>query len=145
MFINIYRNSKTQNWFKYETFYYLFEFKLFQHEERETQFLSTLTFPSEPDHMRPPQQTTGLALASSKNCLACLEFKSQLQHTHSTQSRLASPKSESQLTVFFQIPKSSALPGMTSFTYPVHFLSEVFIVTSDCHIRPVRVWTPALN
>ena len=35
-------------WFRYKTFIYLFEFKVFRHEERETQFLSILTFPSDP-------------------------------------------------------------------------------------------------
>ena len=45
---------KTQNLFRYETFYYLFEFKVFWHEERETQFLSMLTFLSEPHHVRNP-------------------------------------------------------------------------------------------
>ena len=30
-------------WFSYETFIYLFEFKVFRHEERETQFLTMLT------------------------------------------------------------------------------------------------------
>ena len=37
MFINIYRNPKTRNWFRYETFIHLLEFKGFRHEERETQ------------------------------------------------------------------------------------------------------------
>ena len=96
-----------RNWFRYETVIYLFEFKVFRHEERETQFLSMLTFPSDRHRVRPPPQTFGLASASSENRLSCSEFKSQL-------------------TAFFQIPKSSALPGMTSFT----FLSVFFIVTS---------------
>ena len=44
IYIYIYRNPKTFEtlttlWFRYETFYYLFEFKVFRHEERETQFL----------------------------------------------------------------------------------------------------------
>ena len=55
MFINI-GIRKTRNnydflflfWFRYETFIYLFELKVFRHEERETQFLSMLTFPSDP-------------------------------------------------------------------------------------------------
>ena len=47
-------NRKTRNWFRYETFIYLFEFKVFWHEESETQFLSMLTFPSDPHHVRPP-------------------------------------------------------------------------------------------
>ena len=108
---NLLRESRNiRNWFRYETFIYLFEFKVFRHEERETQFLSMLTFPSDPHHVRPPPQTTGLSSASSENWLA-------------------SCKPKSQPTAFFQIPKSSALPGMTSFTSPVNFLSGVFIVT----------------
>ena len=42
MRIGIRKARNTYNslfWFKYETFYYLFEFKVFWHEERETQFL----------------------------------------------------------------------------------------------------------
>ena len=41
------KNENTRNWFRYETFIYLFEFKVFRHEERETQLLSILAFPSE--------------------------------------------------------------------------------------------------
>ena len=38
MFINIYRNPKTRNWFRYETFIHLFEFKCFSTwGERDTQ------------------------------------------------------------------------------------------------------------
>ena len=46
--------KNTRNRFRYKTFIYLFEFKVFQHEERVTQFLSILTFPFEPHHMRHP-------------------------------------------------------------------------------------------
>ena len=56
--------------------------RFFWHVERETQFLSMLNFPSDPHHMRPPPQITGLASASSEN-------------------RLASSSVESQLTIFF--------------------------------------------
>ena len=100
----IYRNPKTRNWFRYEIFYYLFEFEVFRHEERETKFLSMLTFPSEPQHVRPPPQTTGLASASSENRLPSSNVESQLQLTQPTcgvrsaQRPLASPRSESQLT-----------------------------------------------
>ena len=84
-------------WFWYDTFIYLFEFKVFRHEERETKFLTTLTVHTSSalnsltqsmrgTFRRPP---TGLASASSEN-------------------QLAPSKSNSQLTVFFQIPKSSA-------------------------------------
>ena len=92
-----------------------------------------VTSPSEP----PTQpQTTGLASVSSKNRLASSGFESQPRLTQPTrgarnaESRLTSPRSESQLTLFFKSPKSSALPGMVSFTSPVYFLSGVFIVTS---------------
>ena len=43
MFINIYRNPKTRNWFRYETFIHLFEFKGFlSWGERDTIFLCWL-------------------------------------------------------------------------------------------------------
>ena len=47
MFIRI-GIRKIRNWFTYEIFIYLLEFKVFRHEVRETQFLSMLTFPSDP-------------------------------------------------------------------------------------------------
>ena len=94
--INIYRNLKTRNWFKYETFIHLFEFKGFstweRERERHTIFLCWLLL-----HRQLSTQPTHGA--------------------HSTQSCLASPSSESQpssseagtqLTAFSQIPKSSA-------------------------------------
>ena len=80
-FTNVHKHieiRKTRNWFRYETFIYLFVFKVFRHEERETQFLSMLTVPSDPHHVRHPSQTTGLASASSENRLPRSEFKSQL-------------------------------------------------------------------
>ena len=78
-----------------ETFIYLFEFKAFRHEERETQFLTMLTFPSDP-----LLQTTGLASANSENRLVSSKPKSQLsQQTRGTFRRpLPSSKLESQLT-----------------------------------------------
>ena len=116
---------KTRNWFRYETFIYLFEFKVFRHEEREreseregererkreTQLLSLLTIPSDLATCGTPPQTTGLALASSEN-------------------RLPSSSIESQL--FFQIPKSSAhrFRAWRHSRPRLHFLSGVFIVTS---------------
>ena len=50
---------------RYETFYYLFEFKVFRHEERDTQFLSMLTFPSDPTTCGTPPQTIALTSGSS--------------------------------------------------------------------------------
>ena len=97
-------------WFRYKTFIYLFEFKVFRHEERKTQFLSMLTFPSDPHHVRPPPQTT--ASASSEN-------------------RLASSKPKSQLTVFFKFQNPQPLASGHDFIHvPSPFLSGFFIVTS---------------
>ena len=59
------------------------------HTHPHTQFLTMLTFPSDPTTCVTPLQTTGLASVSSEN-------------------QLPSSSVESQLTVFFQIPKSSA-------------------------------------
>ena len=134
MFINI-GIQETRNtydslfWFRYETFYYLFEFKVFRHEERETQFLSKLTFPSDPTTYGSPPKTTGLASTSSDN-------------------RLASSKPKSHLTGFFSNPKihSPSLPGMTSFTSPVLFeIWGFYSDICDCYILPARTWTLALN
>ena len=71
-----------------------------------------LTFPSDPHHVWPPSQTTGLSSASTEK-----------------KNRLPFSRLESQLTLFLKSSKSSALPGMTSFTSPVHFLSGFFSVT----------------
>ena len=123
------KHLTTLFWFRYETFYHLFEFKVFRHEKRETQFLSMLTFPSDPTTGGTPPQTTGLASASSEN-------------------QLPSSSVESQLTVFFSNSEilSPSLPAMTSFTSPVTFPIWVFYCDiCDCHIRPARAWTPALN
>ena len=134
MFINI-EIRKTRNtydslfWFRYETFYHLFEFKVFQHEERETQFLSMLTFPSDPTTCGTPPQITGLGSTSSEK-------------------QLPSSSVESLLPVFFSNSKilCPSLPGLTSFTSPVLFsIWGFYCDICDCHIHPTRVWTPALN
>ena len=125
MFIHI-GIQKTWNWFRYKTFNYLFEFKVFRHEERERQFLSILTFPSDQTTCG-TLQTTGLASASSEN-------------------RLASSKPKSQLTGFFSNPKilSPSLPSMTTFTSPspISYLGD-YCDICDCHI--LHMWTSALN
>ena len=105
---------KTRNWFRYETFIYLFEFKVFRHEERETQFLTMLTFPSDPTTCGTTLQTTGLASASSEN-------------------QLASSKPKSQLTGFFFFKSQNPQPVASEHDVihiPSRFLSGVFIVTS---------------
>ena len=100
---------KIQNWFRYETFIHLFEFKVFQHEERETQFLQQT------------RSTFRRPLGEAKN-------------------RLPSSR------LLFQIPQILSASGMTSFTSPVLFpIWGFYCDISDCHIRPARAWTPALN
>ena len=57
-----------------------------------------------------------------------------------TKNRLPSSRLESQLTVFFQIQKYSALPDMTSFTSPVTFpIWGFYCDICDCHICPARM------
>ena len=117
MFINIYRNPKTRNWFRYETFIHLFESKGFSTwGERDTIFL----------------------------CWLLLHRQLSTQPTHgarSAQSRLVSPSSESrhscsevgtQLTAFYQIPKSSAhASGAWRHPHPlVSIPIFIFILTS---------------
>ena len=59
MFINIYRNPKTWNWFRYKTFI-AFELKVIQHEERDTIFLCWLLLHLPQTTCGPHLQTTGL-------------------------------------------------------------------------------------
>ena len=86
---NIFRESRnTRNWFRYETFYYLFEFKVFRHEERERHnfFLSWLFYlaPTTCGTFRRPQlvspwrdqkSTTFLETRISTNCRFFFKFK----------------------------------------------------------------------
>ena len=96
---------------------------------RERQFLSYLTFQSESTTCGTPPQTTSQASASSENRLASI-----------------SPNLNS--LFFFQIPKCSAHP-FWAWRNPCprfHFQFWVFYCDiCDCHIRPERAWTPALN
>ena len=65
MFINIYRNPKTWNWFRYETFIHLFEFKGFSTcGERDTIFLCWWLL-----HRQPSNQPM-LGARSAQICLA---------------------------------------------------------------------------
>ena len=129
MFIRIFIGiRKTRKWFGCETFYYLFEFKVFWHEERETQFLSMLTFPIDPTTCGTSPQTTNLASASSEN-------------------RLASSKPKSQLTVFFKFQNSPPIAsGHDVIHIPVSFpIWGFYCDICDSHILPASAWTPALN
>ena len=105
MFINIYRNPKTRNWFRFKTFIHLFEFKGFSTwGERDTIFLCWLLL-----HRQLSTQPT--------------------RGARSAQSRLASPRSNFQLSrseagtqhpAFSQIPKilSTRFRCVTSLTSP---------------------------
>ena len=133
MFINIYRNPKTRNWFRYETFIHLFQFKGFSTwGERDTIFLCRLLL-----HRQLATQPT--------------------RGARSAQSRLASPRSESQLsrseagtqlTAFSQIPKSSAYTsGAWRHSHPLvlfFFIWDFYFDISEWHILSARAWTPAL-
>ena len=108
---NVHRESRntrnSRNWFRNKTFYYLFEFKGFSTwGERDTIFLCWLLL----HHQLSIQPMCG---------------------TLSAQSRLASSRSESQLTAFFQIPPNPQRFRAWCQSRPrSYFLSGVFIVTS---------------
>ena len=107
MFINIYRNPKTGNWFRYETFIHLFEFKGFSTwGERGTIFLCWLLL----HRQLSSQPTRGASSAQSR--LA----------SPSSESRLSRSEAGTQLSTFSHIPKilSPHFRYITSFTSPGH-------------------------
>ena len=107
-FINIYRNPKTRNWFRYETFIQRLEFKGFSTwGERDTIFLCWLLL----HHKLSTQPTCG---------------------SRSTQSRLTSPSSKSQLTAFLKSPNPQPTLPVRGVTYIPwsQFPSGIFILTS---------------
>ena len=97
----------------------------------------------------------------TKNRLPSSRLKSQLSDSTNAQasrsSILVSPRWAPKIVFlvqslnlnfffFFQIPKSSVLPSMTSLTSPVSFpIWGFYCDISDCHIHPAHAWTPALN
>ena len=127
---------KTRNWFRYETFIYLFEFKVFQHEERETQFLTM------------PTVCTSSALNSLTKTMCGHPIDPNWSALAQIKNWLPSSSIESQTNCLFSNHQilSPSLPGMTSFTSPVPFLIWVFYCDiCDCYILPACAWTPALN
>ena len=123
MFINIYRNPKTRNWFRYETFIHLFEFKgISTLGERDIIFLCWLLL----HRQLSPQPTRG---------------------ARSAKIRLASLSSESGLPTFSQIPKSSAhASGAWHHSHPLVLFSirDFYFDISEWHILSACAWTPAL-
>ena len=101
-------------------FIYLLEFKFFRHEERETQFLTMLTVRTLSALNSLTQPTRGHPVDPNWSRLGELR-----KSTHPS-------KSKTQLTAFFQIPKSSAHHLLAwRHSHPQsNFLSGVFIVTS---------------
>ena len=120
----------SRNWFRYETFYYLFELKVFRNKERERHNLSMLTaFTSSalnPTNARRPLRTNSSGLA---------------------QLWISRSEAGTQLTAFSQIPKilSPRFWCMTSFTPPglISYLGFYFDIY-EWRILPARAWTPAL-
>ena len=131
MFINIYRNLKTQNWFRYETFIHLFEFKGFSTwGERDTIFLCWLLL---------HRQLSTQPIRGTRSAQICLA-------SPSSESRLSRLEARTQLTDLFQISKSSAHTSGHDVT-PIpwsQFLSGIFILTSLNDTSSLREWIPAL-
>ena len=106
MFINIYMDQKTRNWFRYETFIHLFEFKRFSTDgerERERIFLCWLLL----HRQLSIQPTRGARSAQSR--LASPRFES----------RLSRSEAGTQLTDFFS-NLSPRFRCVTSPTSPGH-------------------------
>ena len=118
MFINIYRNPKTRNWFRYETFIHLFEFKGFSTwGERDTIFLCWLLL----HHQLSTQPRRGARSARSR--LA----------SPTSDSRLSRSEAGTQLNDFFSNPQilSPHFRCVTSLTSPgLKIPSAIFILTS---------------
>ena len=115
MFINIYMNPKTRNWFRYETFIHLFEFKGFSTwGERDTIFLCWLLL-----HRQLSTQPTRGA-RSAQICLAstpALNLDSLIRRQELNS--LTFSKSQN---------LQPTLPGMTAFTptSPISYLGFLF-------------------
>ena len=101
---------KTRNWFRYETFYYLFEFKVFPHEERERErererenfflcrlfHLSPTTCGTPAANYWSPRWAPKIDLLRPTSNLNP-QLTQPTRGARSAQNRLASPRSESQL------------------------------------------------
>ena len=126
IYIYIYRNPKNTKLVQVRNFYYLFEFKVFRHEERETQFLSMLSFLSEHHHMRHPHRKL-LVWPRRAPKIDSLVLASNL------------------IDCFFQIAKILSASGHDVIHVPGHFpIWGFYCDISDFHIHPpTRVKTCA--
>ena len=132
MFINIYWNPKTRNWFRYETFIHVFEFKGFSTwGEKDTILLCWLLL----HRLLPTQPTRGARSAQSRLASPCSE------------SRLSRSEAGTQLTAFSQIPKSSVhASGACRHSHYLVLIPiwDFYFDVSEWHIPSSRAWTPAL-
>ena len=119
------RNIGNSLWFRFETFIYLLEFKVFRHEERETQFLTMLTD-------RPSSALNSLTQSTRGHPVCPWYGLAQIKN------RLTSSSVGSQLTAFFQIPKSSAHRFRAwRHSHPQsHPIWVFYCDICDCHIFP---------
>ena len=128
MFINIYRNPKTRNWFRYETFIHLFEFKGFPTwGERDTIFLSDFSICPKP--RAAPAANYWSGLGGPRKSTFFLRGKN------------------SALWLFLQSPKSSAhASGAWRHSHPLVTIPiwDFYFDISEWHILSSRAWTPAL-
>ena len=133
MFINIYRNPKTRNWFRYENFIHLFEFKGFSTwGERETQFFCADCFyiiSSQPNQRAAPVALKVVWPRPALNLDSLVrrqEFNSPL---------------------FLKSQKSSAhVSGVWRHSHPLvsFFYLRFYFDICEWRILPARAWTPAL-
>ena len=123
------RNSR--NWFRYETFYYLWVKGDSTREERDAIFLCWLLL----YRQLSTQPTRGARSAQIR--LA----------SSSTEINLLLPRQELDSLLFFKSPKSSAhASGGWCHSHPLVTISiwEFYFDISKWHILSARAWTPAL-
>ena len=127
--INIYRNPKTRNWFRYEIFIHLFEFKGFSTwGERDTIFLCWLLL-----HRQLSTQPT------------CGARSAQIRlASPSYESRLSRSEAGTQLTAFS--PISAHASGAWRDPHPLALITiwDFYFDISEWHILSACAWTPAL-
>ena len=132
IFINIYRNPKTRNWFRYETFIHLFEFKGFRHEERETRSFYADYFYIV--NSQPNQRAASVANKVGWSRPA-LNLDSLVR------------KQELNSLLFLKPPKSSAhASGAWRHPHPrvTILIWDFYFDISEGHVLSARAWTPAL-
>ena len=122
MFINIHKNLKTRNWFRYEILFTFLSLKVFRHEERETQ-----SFYADCFYLVSSQLNQRAVLIAHKFVWPrpALNFDSLVRRqelTSLTFSQIPSPR--------FQCVTSLTSPGLNSYL--------------EWHILSARAWTPAL-